>query len=143
MRPLNYIPYIKSEARTLLVERFGWQPYPQKHFESRFTRFYESYWLPERFGYDVRKVQFSSLIVTGQMTRDEALAELKKPSYDADTIGQEIEFVANKLDITVDELRSYIAMPKKTYRDYKSQESIYRIGATVMRAVGIERGGKR
>lgn len=143
LRPLNSMPYIKAEARQLLMDRFGWQPYPQKHFESRFTRFYESYWLTERFGYDVRKVQFSSLIVTGQMTRDEALAELQKPPYDAETIGQEIEFVANKLDITVDELMGYMTLPKKTYRDYRNQEEIYRFGARVLRLLGVERGGKR
>lgn len=143
LRPLNSMPYIKTEARQLLMDRFGWQPYPQKHFESRFTRFYESYWLFERFGYDVRKVQFSSLIVTGQMTRGEALAELEKLPYDPATIGQEIEFVANKLDITVDELMRYMALPKKTYQDYRNQEEIYRLGARVMRALGIERGGKR
>lgn len=143
LRPLNSMPYIKAEARQLLMDRFGWQPYPQKHFESRFTRFYESYWLYERFGYDVRKVQFSSLIVTGQMTRDEAFAELQKLPYDPETIGQEIEFVANKLDSTVDELMGYMALPKNTYRDYRNQEEIYRIGARVMRALGIERGGKR
>lgn len=143
LRPLNSMPYVKAEARQLLIDRFGWQPYPQKHFESRFTRFYESYWLYERFGYDVRKVQFSSLIVTGQMTRDEALAELEKRPYDADTIGQEIEFVANKLDISVDELLGYMTLPKKTYRDYKNQEQIYRAGGRIMRLLGIERGGKR
>jgi N-acetyl sugar amidotransferase len=143
LRPLNDMPYIKAEARQLLIERFGWQPYPQKHFESRFTRFFESYWLPQRFGFDVRKVQFSSLILTGQMTREDALAELASPAFDAATIDQEIEFVANKLDITVDELMGYMALPKKTYRDYRSQEWIYRIGAWVMRALGIERGGKR
>jgi len=143
LRPLNSLPYIKTEARQLLMDRFGWQPYPQKHFESRFTRFYESYWLPERFGYDVRKVQFSSLIITGQMSRDEALAELAKPPYDAQTIGQEIEFVANKLDISVDDLMGYMALPKKTYKDYRNQEEIYRVGAWVMRAIGLERGGKR
>lgn len=143
LRPLNHMPYIKVEARQLLMDRFGWQPYPQKHFESRFTRFYESYWLPERFGYDVRKVQLSSLIVTGQMTRDDALAELAEPSYDKETIGQEIEFVANKLDTSIDELMSYMALPKKTYRDYRNQEEIYRVGARVMRALGIELGGKR
>lgn len=143
LRPLNHMPYIKVEARQLLMDRFGWQPYPQKHFESRFTRFYESYWLPERFGYDVRKVQLSSLIVTGQMTRDEALTELAQPSYDKETIGQEIEFVANKLDIGIDELMGYMALPKKTYRDYRNQEEIYRVGARVMRALGIELGGKR
>lgn len=143
LRPLNSMPYIKTEARQLLMDRFGWQPYPQKHFESRFTRFYESYWLYERFGYDVRKVQFSSLIITGQMTRGEALAELQKLPYNPETIRQEIEFVANKLDITVDELMGYMALPKKTFRDYRNQEKIYRVGARVMRALGIERGGKR
>lgn len=143
LRPLNSMPYIKTDARQFLIDRFGWQPYPQKHFESRFTRFYESYWLTERFGYDVRKVQFSSLIVTGQMTHDEALTELQKPPYDAETIGQEIEFVANKLDISVDVLMGYMTLPKKTYRDYRNQEEIYRIGAHVMRLLGIERGGKR
>ena len=143
LRPLNSMPYIKTDARNLLIDRFGWQPYPQKHFESRFTRFYESYWLPERFGYDVRKVQFSSLIVTGQMTRGDALAELAKPSYDMETIAQDIEFVANKLDIGVDELMGYMALPKKTYRDYRNQEKLYRLGALAMRAVGLERGGKR
>lgn len=143
LRPLNFAPYIKVEARQLLIDRYGWQPYPQKHFESRFTRFYESYWLPERFGYDVRKVQYSSLIVTGQMTRQEALEELQRPPYDAETIGQEIEFVANKLDMSVDDLEACMALPRKTYRDYRNTEAIYRVGASVMRAFGLELGGKR
>ncbi|KWV96292.1 LPS biosynthesis protein [Erythrobacter sp. AP23] len=143
LRPLNYMPYIKEDAKTLLMERFGWQPYPQKHFESRFTRFYESYWLPKRFGYDVRKVQFSSLIVTGQMTREEALAELEKSPFDEASIEQEIEFIANKLDITVGELNGYMELPKKSYLDYENQQQIYKVGAFAMRALGLELGGKR
>jgi N-acetyl sugar amidotransferase len=143
VRPLNMVPYIKEEAKQLLIDRFGWQPYPQKHFESRFTKFYESYWLPKRFGYDVRRVQYSSLIVTGQMTREEALELLKKPSYDEATIGQEIEFVANKLGISISELNSYMVLPHKTYKDYKNQRQIYDLGAKVMRAMGLEIGGKR
>jgi len=143
VRPLNYVPYIKEDAKQLLMDRFGWQPYPQKHFESRFTKFYESYWLPQRFGFDVRRVQYSSLIVTGQMNRDEALELLKLPSYDEATLGQELEFVANKLGITVDELNSYMELPKKTYRDYKNQRQIYDFGARVMRSLGLEIGGKR
>lgn len=142
-RPLDMVPYIKEDAKKLLIDRFGWQPYPQKHFESRFTKFYESYWLPKRFGYDVRRVQYSSLIVTGQMTRDEAIELLKKPSYDESTIGQEIEFVSNKLGISVEELDSYMALPRKTYKDYKNQRQIYDYGARVMRAMGMEIGGKR
>lgn len=143
LRPLNYGPYIKQEAMTLLSERFGWQPYPQKHFESRFTRFYESYWLPKRFGYDVRKVQYSSLILTGQMTRDEAMEKLKQPPWDETTIGHDLEFVANKLGISVDELNEYMNFPRKTYRDYKSQRWIYDMGAQAMKALGLEVGGKR
>lgn len=143
VRPLDFMPYNKQEAMNLLEDKFGWQPYPQKHFESRFTRFYESYWLPERFGYDTRKVQYSSLILTGQMTREEALEKLKKPAYDPQEIKHEFEFIANKLGIAVEELQSYFTMPLKTYKDYKSQESIYMFGAKVMRAIGLERGGKR
>jgi len=143
LKPLNHVPYIKEDAKALLIERFGWQPYPQKHFESRFTKFYESYWLPKRFGYDVRRVQFSSLILTGQMTREEALVELEKLPYDQQTIGQEVEFVANKLGIGIGELESYIVLPLKSYRDYKNQRQIYDLGARVMRVLGLEVGGKR
>ena len=78
IRPLDYLHYNKKEATNFLVRNFDFQEYPQKHFESRFTKFYESYWLPERFGYDTRKVQYSSLILTQQMKRNEALENLKK-----------------------------------------------------------------
>ena len=143
VRPLDYVPYHKEEAMQLLVDKFGWQRYPQKHFESRFTRFYESYWLPKRFGYDTRKVQYSSLILTGQMTREEALEKLSEPGYDEETIAQDFEYVATKLGISVEQLQGYMDMPKKTYKDYRSQESIYLWGAKVMRLLGLERGGKR
>jgi N-acetyl sugar amidotransferase len=143
IRPLNYVPYLKAEAMNLLIEKFGWQPYPQKHFESRFTKFYESYWLPTKFGYDVRRVQYSSLIVTGQMTRDEAIARLKTPPYDEATIHREIEYVAAKLGITVEELNGYLTAPNRSYRDYRSQRDIYRVGAGMLRLMGVERGGKR
>ncbi|WP_370625342.1 N-acetyl sugar amidotransferase [Polynucleobacter sp. AP-Kaivos-20-H2] len=143
IRPLNYIPYVKQDAIKLLVERFGWQPYPRKHFESRFTRFYESYWLFKRFGYDVRRVQFSSLILTGQMSREEALEELKKSPYDEQTIAQDIEFVANKLAISVPELESYLEAPRRSYQDYKSQKWVYDLGAKAMKLLRMEVGGKR
>jgi N-acetyl sugar amidotransferase len=142
-RPLDLIPYVKKEAIELLIERFGWQPYPQKHFESRFTKFYEGYWLPTKFGFDTRRVQFSSLIVTGQMTREEALLALEKPSYDEETIRQDIEYVASKLGITATELHEYHAAPNMTYKDYKSQALIYNLGARAMKLLGLEKGGKR
>lgn len=143
IEPLNLMPYDKELATQELEAEYGYQRYPQKHFESRFTRFYESYWLFERFGYDTRKVQFSSLILTGQMTRNEALEELKNKPYDENTIHQDIEYIATKLGITVEELESYRFMEKKTYKDYKSQEGFYLLGARVMRRLGLEKGGKR
>ena len=143
IRPLDFMPYHKEEATQFLVYYFGYQRYAQKHFESRFTKFYESYWLPKKFGYDTRKVQYSSLIVTGQMSREEALEKLKKPAYVEETIKQDFEYIATKLGITVEELQSYLDAPNKTYKDYKNQMTIYDIGAKVMRLLGLEKGGKR
>jgi len=142
-RPLDFVPYDKEKAMELLVKEYGYQKYPQKHFESRFTKFYEGFWLPQRFGYDTRKVQYSSLILTGQMTRDVALEKLKTPVYTEEMIKEDFAFVSNKLGISTDELWSYFHAPKRTYKDYKSQESIYNIGASVMRLLRLEKGGKR
>jgi len=143
IRPLDYIPYNKEDALNLLVNKIGYQKYPQKHFESRFTRFYESYWLPERFGYDTRKVQYSSLILTKQMTRDEALEILKQPAYDQEMIHQDFEFIANKLCIPIEQLQGYMDAPKRTYKDYKSQNFLYKYGGKILRKFRIEKGGKR
>lgn len=143
VKPLNMLPYTKEIASRVLSETYGWRPYPQKHFESRFTRFYEGYWLPTRFGYDTRRVQFSSLILTGQMTREDALERLEKPAYDPATIDEDFEYIATKLRISVDELRSYHKMPLKTYRDYKNNETMFEVGAKILRFIGVERAIKR
>jgi N-acetyl sugar amidotransferase len=143
LRPLDKIPYIKEDAIKLLRDRFAWQPYPQKHFESRFTMFYEGFWLPKKFGYDTRRVQYSSLILTNQMSREDALNLLKEPPLPPDMVRQEFEFVASKLDITEDQLQSYLDGPNKSYKDYKSQETLYLWGSKVMKAIGLELGGKR
>ena len=142
-KPLDYVNYNKENAINLLTDKFGWRKYPQKHFESRFTSFYESYWLPKRFGIDVRKVQFSSLILTNQMKRSEAIKLLKKSPFDPKNIHKEISFVANKLDITVDELNEYMNMPIKTYKDYKSQRKLYGIGSYLFKKFVSEPGLKR
>ena len=81
IQPLNFIKYNKNTAINLLQKRFDWNKYKYKHYESRFTRFYEGYWLLEKFGYDKRKAHLSSLVITNQMTREEALDELKIKPY--------------------------------------------------------------
>ncbi len=143
VKMLNYRPYVKADALALLEKEYGWKPYPQKHFESRFTKFYEGYWLTERFGFDTRKVQFSSLILTGQMSREEALEKLKKPAYDPKTIEDEFNYIATKLGITPEELRHYFTIPKKFYWDYKNMVSIFSFGAKILKAIGVERSIKR
>lgn len=139
VKPLNHVPYIKEDAMQLLVDRYGWQRYAHKHYESRFTRFYEGYWLPTKFGYDKRRAHFSSLILTGQLTRDEALAKISQPAYDPETVAQDFEYVATKLDLSVDELRAIMNGPNKTYRDYKNSMGLIDLGTKALRAIGVQR----
>jgi len=141
--PLNLIHYNKKTAADLLQNEYKWKPYPQKHFESRFTKFYEGYWLPERFGYDTRKVQLSSLILTDQLTREEALGILKKPAYDPTTIKDEFDYIATKLGISPEEMEAYKVLPKRFYWDYKNSQNIFRFGAKVLHYLGIEKTSKR
>jgi hypothetical protein len=92
-----------------------------------------------KFGIDKRKTQFSSLILTNQMTREEALQKLSKPAYDESTIAHEFEYIATKLGISVAELQGYMEASNKTYRDYKSQIRTYLLGTKVMIALGMEK----
>lgn len=142
-KPLDLLPYTKQLAIDTLSREYDWKVYPQKHFESRFTRFAEGYWLPTRFGYDTRRVQFSSLILTGQMTRAEALAKLEDLPYDPNTIDNDFEYIASKLRIPVEELRHYHEMPKKTYKDYANREWLFELGAKALQAIGAEKAIKR
>lgn len=142
-KPLDLLPYSKQLAIDTLTREYGWKSYPQKHFESRFTKFYEGYWLPTRFGYDTRRVQFSSLILTGQMSRDEALEKLNELPYDPLTIDDDFAYVASKLRIPIQELRYYHQMPKKTYKDYKNWEWVFELGAKFLQKIGAEQAIKR
>jgi N-acetyl sugar amidotransferase len=139
VKPLNHVPYIKEEAMDELVERFGWQKYAHKHYESRFTRFYEGYWLPTKFGYDKRRAHFSSLVLTGQLSRADALAKIAIPAYAPEQIAEDFKYIATKLDITVEELESYRDGPNKTYRDYDNAMSLIDIGTWGMRTLGMQR----
>jgi len=138
-KPLNFVPYIKKDVEKLLEDRFGWQKFQHKHHESRFTRFYEDYWLPRKFGFEKRRAHFSSLILTGQMTREEALERVSKPELEEQFLLQEFEYVANKLDLTVQELRHIFNGENKTYRDYKNKKNIIGLGTKVMRVLGLEK----
>jgi len=137
--PLNMVHYKKVDAENELKNKFGWQSFLHKHHESRFTRFYEDYWLPRRFGFEKRRAHFSSLIMTGQMTREDALERISKPEMSEQFLNQEFEYVAHKLDLTTDELKQLFELPKKYYHDYKNKKWVISLGAKIMRYLGLER----
>lgn len=139
VKPLNHVRYIKEEAMDELVRKFGWQKYAHKHYESRFTRFYEGYWLPKKFGYDKRRAHFSSLILTGQLTRDEALSRIAAPPYDPETVRQDFEYIATKLGIDAAELQVLMDGPNRCYRDYANAMGFIDLGTRVLRALGTQR----
>src|SRR5205814_5622988 len=139
VKPLDYVPYRKDAAMQELVDKFGWQRYAHKHYESRFTRFYEGYWQPIRFGYDKRRAHFASLVLTDQMTRDEALKRIAQPAYDPATISQDFEYIATKLDISVEELKALMEIPKRSYSDFKHRMGVFENGVKVFRAAGVQR----
>lgn len=139
VKPLNMIRYVKHEAEALLEQKFGWQKFQHKHHESRFTRFYEDYWMPRKFGFHKRRAHFSSLVMTGQMTREAALDRLSRPEMDENFLQQEFEYVANKLDLTVNELQEIFDSKNKSFRDYRNKRWLIGIGAKVMRWLGLEK----
>ncbi len=139
VKPLDLIPFEKEKAMDFLVERFGWQKYAQKHYESRFTRFYEGYWMPAKFGFDIRRAHYSSLILTGQMSRDEALEKVSKKPYDEETVAQDFEYIATKLGFSVEEFQAIMDAPNKTYRDYKSRMPLISLGTKIMQTLGLEK----
>jgi len=138
-KPLDHIPFIKSDAEKLLEAKFGWKKFKHKHHESRFTRFFEDYWLPKKFGFDRRKAHFSSLILTGQMTRANALSRIKTTELDEEFLNQEFEYVAHKLDLSVEELRDIFNGKNKSSRDYFSKKIIINFAAKVMIMLGLEK----
>lgn len=138
VKPLNLMPYYKKEAEKLLNSEYGWEPYAQKHFESQMTKFIEGYWLPKRFGFDVRRPQLSSLILTNQLDRETALEILKDPPL-FDKKGQKLfKDVAEKLEISETELQSYFDMPLWQNR-YKNSRWMFRLGGKAMFAMGLDK----
>jgi hypothetical protein len=121
--PLDWIEYNKNDAKKLLISDLGWRDYGGKHHESIFTRFFQGHYLPEKFGYDKRKAHLSSLIVSGQLSRDEALEELKKPLYDPIQLDDDRNFFIKKLGISLDEYYRIMKLPVRSYKDFPNTES--------------------
>lgn len=139
VHPLNYIDYDKDKAIQELNEKFGWEKYENKHYENVFTRFYEGYYMPEKFGYDKRKCYFSSEILAGQMSRDEALRLLATQPYDEKIAMEDLEYIAGKLEISKDELSALIKGENKTFRDYKNSNKLLKSAIKLAMLLGVEK----
>ena len=139
VKPLDYVPYEQEAALRLLEEKFGYQRYKNKHYENIFTRWYEGYYLPKKFGYDKRRCYYSSLILTGQMTRDEALKLIAENPYDEKQAKEDQEYIAKKLGITSAEMEGIISGENKTWRDYKNQANILNFFIHTAQRAGIEK----
>ena len=138
IKPLNLVPVTRQKMIDVLSKEYGYVPYGQKHFEDLLTKFLEGWWAPTRFGHDIRRAQLSSLVVTGQMTREEALAILEKPPVTEEEGRELFAEVAKKLEISEKELMEFHDMQECTEK-FRSQEKIYNLGIKLYEALGIEK----
>jgi len=131
-RPLNYIDYNRDRAFKELYDFCGFEYYGSKHLENILTAFVQLYWFPKKFGVDKRKSHLSSMIVSGQMTRDEALKELKKPIYDEKQMDDYIKIIKKQLRVSDDEFDKIIASPVHEHTDYKTDK----VGSFLRKIIG-------
>jgi len=117
---LNYVDYNKNEAKEIIAKELGWKDYGGKHFESTYTKFFQSYILPVKFGFDKRKMHLSSLICSGEITRNEALDELMQAPYPLGDQNNDKEYILKKFGISHEEFQSIMDLPIKSYYDYPS-----------------------
>lgn len=130
---LNYVDYNKKAAKEKVTNELNWRDYGGKHFESIFTKFYQTYILPTKFKVDKRKFHYSVLICSGQMTKEEALEEIKKPLYDPDKFKEDYEFILKKLEISKEEFDSLMALPQRDHLEFDSYiKSHYPKGSKVV-----------
>ncbi len=122
---LNFVKYNKNEAMDLIQKELGWVYYGGKHYESIYTRFYQSYVLPQKYNVDKRKAHLSTLIMSGHMTREEALEELKKETYLENLMSEDKEYVIKKLGLTHDEFEYLFQLPVKKFSDYPNSKYFY------------------
>jgi len=139
VKPLNYIPYVKKEVEKFLNTEYGYIAYGQKHFEDIITKFIEGYWLPKRFGFDVRKPQLSSLILTKQISRTDALKILSRPALSETEQKELFSQVAFMLDLNENELESFLNLPLKYYTDYKNSDWIFSLGKKILFALKLDK----
>lgn len=137
--PLDYVVYDKEEAMKLLHEKYGWESYANKHYENVFTRWYEGYFLPHKFGYDTRRNVLSNQILAGTMTREDAKKILEQPPYDPEQMEEDKEYIAKKLGVSTEEFEKIIEGENKTIYDYKNERELIHLAVQIAKMVGVEK----
>ena len=132
---LNWQEYNRAEIISIIEEKLGWRNYGGKHQESVFTRFYQGYILPNKFGIDKRKAHLSNLIFAGQISKEEALLELQSPPYDINLMKEDFSFVAKKLGFSNDEFNKILKLPNVEHEfygtDLKQRQRYFKIMKTI------------
>lgn len=122
---LNYINYNKGDAKKMLAKEICWRDYGSKHFESVWTRFFQGYYLPTKFGFDKRRAHLSTLICSGEITREEALAEMEKPPYAEELLREDMQFVIKKFGLTEAEFDAIMHLPPRRHTEYRNHYFLF------------------
>jgi len=120
IKMLNYLDYNRKLAIKEMAKLFNWEDCGEKHYESVWTRFYQAYVLPTRYGVDMRKAHYSALINSGQMTKKEALSLLKKPAYEPKQLKKDKKEVLSRLNISEEEFEEIMTQPIREHTDFKN-----------------------
>jgi len=121
----NHIDYNKQEAQKFLVDNYGWRYYGEHHHENLFTKFAIGYWMYEKFGIDKRKITYSAQIMSGKISREDALEKVSFPPYNKDEIQQDLDYILNKLSFTRNEFLAIWESENKGYLDYPSYFNLF------------------
>jgi len=132
---LNYIDYNKAECKKLIIKELDWIDYGGKHYESIFTRFYQGYILPNKFGIDKRKAHLSNLILSDQLTREEALKELKNPPIDVQLADNDKEYVSKKLGFSDQEFSDVLRLPNLNHESYGTDKKKRQLYFSIMKLI--------
>jgi len=130
---LNYVEYDKQAAMQLLQDKLGWVYYGGKHYESIYTRFFQAYVLPRKFDIDKRKAHNSSLVLSGQMTRAQALELLKEPVYPERLLQEDRDYSVKKLGLTLQDFDAIMHAPCKTYLDYRTSDGFFEMAKRMLK----------
>lgn len=122
---LNFVDYNKEKAMDVLQDKLGWRYYGGKHYESIYTRFYQGYYLPRKFGFDKRRAHFSTLVLSGEIARDRALRHMEEDAYPPDLLREDLAFVLKKLGITKQQFNDIMAAPNRSHLDYPNVSAVH------------------